>query len=168
MTTQAQRLERLEMLQDMLERHDEIFGKDVKFDIRMWFTDDDNVRKDCGTAACALGSAACYPPFMTMGLNIQDWQGKKPGEEDFSARHSDVCYDGEEGCSAGAEFFGITRQESEWLFNPDEYLTKDGYNYTDQALPRFVKPKVVAHRVGVLIEYYSKTTAEYLNRRAGL
>lgn len=119
-TTKQQSLERLKILKDMLERHDEIFPE-VEFDMDTWAdttneTPKDKQNKHCGTAACALGSAASYEPFRRRGLKLTD--------EPFPTPKFNLLY----GYEAGAEFFGISKGSSEMLFNPvyypDEYNVK--------------------------------------------
>lgn len=141
----AERLKRLELLNTMLMEHDHIFSK-VKFDIDVWnVSGEENINnvyhrvvlkksgEICGTAACALGSAALYEPFMKMGLRI--------------GYYNAPLYDENSEFDAGAEFFGINGRESEYLFSPSEY---------DQ---RKVTPRTVAKRVRELIKQYSKAAA---------
>lgn len=77
---------------------------------------------NCGTAACALGSAALYPPFIKQGLCVDESTGDGVRFEE----HLDF--------RAGAEFFGLQdwwipgsykRGDLEWLFwpDPDRVLT---------------------------------------------
>ncbi len=96
---------RLLKLRDMLERHHELFPQ-TEFDMLCWARDSWQSPTNCKTAACALGSAALYPPFKKMGLTLYD---DVPMFKDST------------GIDAGAEFFGITRHESEFLFDDNEY-----------------------------------------------
>lgn len=128
------RLERLTELQGMLTHHDQLF-KNLYFDMGTWFDPKDghedqqkNVTASCGTAACALGSAALHKPFMKQGLRIS---GDVP------------VFKGEYGEAAGAKFFGITDMESASLFDPSEY--EDWFN---------VSTTEVADKVAALIEKY--------------
>lgn len=136
------RIKRLKQLKYMLENHHKLF-KTVKFDIDTWCSIkemDDKIKdntpaneipKSCGTAACALGSAALYEPFRKEGLKIH------------CIVNADVIYRGAEGYDAGKKFFGITLNESENIFNPDFYMKSK------------VTPKDVAKKVIGLIAQYS-------------
>lgn len=64
--------------------------------------------RDCGTVACALGWAGSDPRFKAEGLQLEH-----PSYAPY--------FQGFTGYAAGAQFFGITRGQSEYLFNPDEY-----------------------------------------------
>lgn len=56
------RLRRLRTLASLMFHHKTAFKeKDLKFNINFWH---------CGTAACALGSAACYHEFNKEGLKF--------------------------------------------------------------------------------------------------
>ena len=149
------RLERLTELQGMLTHHDQLFTKKkVRFDIRNWAKlDYFDSETECGTAACALGSAALYEPFAKAGLCLSGGESGSP-----------VC-DSYEGYSAGAEFFGITPDESLFLFSPGaygdrshEYPTAPELNaiYGFMEPVRNVTPEHVAARVGKLIEKYKE------------
>lgn len=164
------RVKRLSMLKDMLDRHDELFPK-AKFDINEWLYVDgqdkpENYDKSgaclikegfCATAACALGSAALYEPFNKMGLKV------------FK---NVPQFNGVIGFDAGVDFFGISLEESYFLFNPSSYdeddslsdFTKNGAYNTQNIEPKVsgakhvrgkVKPKHVAERVKFLIDWYS-------------
>ena len=62
---------------------------------------------DCGTTACALGWAAAYPPFKTMGLSYRDREFYV-GEQHFSG----------DGYEAAAVFFDICHGTALDLFGP--------------------------------------------------
>ena len=109
------------------------FGEKVtKLNMGSWITH----IPDCGTAACALGAAACHPKFIEAGLHLTKVRRitsfllvPKFGEYRM--------YD------AGAEFFGITPMESEVLF--DQYAYPTRFNIT---------PAKVAERVKELLNKY--------------
>jgi len=135
------RLRRLKKLRYLMLNHDKIFPQ-IDFDLNTWWDgDSDELQhgstnaKDCGTAACALGSAACYKPFIEEGLHL-DERGHEP------------VYKGTTDWSAGGQFFGITYEESLYLFEPDKY-EEDGYWGRD------ITPEVVAERVSWLIKKYT-------------
>ena len=143
-------LSRLKKLKYMLEHHDEIFKKDDtskvkvdnkmytsvgKFDLSVWF------KPNCVSAACALGSAACYPPFKRMGLKLSGdslvgtgiWF--KPEYKEWTD------------FEAGAAFFSISLYESDWLFNPSHYEIEYENAEDDDSVLKLVTPKVVAESV---------------------
>lgn len=61
---------------------------------------------ECGTAACALGCAALYPPFQKEGLVI------------FG---SEVQYESRYGYDAASGFFKISKAHAQYLFSPTSY-----------------------------------------------
>ncbi|PHS61030.1 MAG: hypothetical protein COB09_18965 [Thalassobium sp.] len=142
------RIERLTMLADMLDRHDELFK--VVFDIRQWgseaihYETKQHEPELCGSAACALGSAAMYPPFMKQGLRLRYDSTGFMVRKDSNVLKEDVTpfYDGHADFMAGSWFFGITGGESCELFDGDEY----GYTKVTAAM--------VAERVRKLIKVY--------------
>lgn len=146
------RIERLETLYHILKNHKSIF-KEKEFDMNQW---------SCDTAACALGSAASYPPFIKKGLRIsleEDWLGR---EVAF------VIFNGSDGYNAGAEFFKIEHDETRWLFSPNEYINTSGEPYAAGFIKKYVTPDVVAKRVRALIDYYRVRPDGFLNPNYGL
>lgn len=159
-TIQQTRLKRLNELAFMLENHDKIFGAEVteltarnangvvKFDICQW-----TGKHGCGTAACALGSAALYKPFIKAGLKI--------------IKSVPTFKDNDE-WEAGAAFFKITFQESIFLFDPYAYqkhgiLSSSGDIYKEEIgfsgeddLTESVTARHVLGRVRKLIALYEK------------
>ena len=101
----------------MLTHHDQIFPK-VKFDIRVWSSSVEI--QDCGTAACALGSACLYEPFRKQGLGLCSPGGVKVWPYLTGIRNVPGC-DSPDGFEVGAAFFGISYSESKSLFNPGAY-----------------------------------------------
>lgn len=158
------RLDRLKKLHDLLINHDRYFPK-IKFDLDCWGNDENEElpgRKgiSCLTSACALGSAGLYPPFRRAGLQttVDKWDGVS------------VIFEHAEGFCAGQNFFGLSRTESNWLFNPSYYYflwegeyvsptSVDNYDEGDEAGDEFVdsiSPSIVAVRVQHLINHYTK------------
>lgn len=141
------RITRLRQLKNMLEKHDKIFPKRLEFHMNSWFEgklEKNKSIKDCGTAACALGSAACYTPFNKSGLTIirhRDYEGKLT--DSFEPK-----YKTHTGVSAGVRFFDISYDEANFLFMPEEYENGE----EDQKL---ISPNRVANRVQVIIDNYS-------------
>lgn len=74
----------------------------------------------CGTAACALGSAALYPPFIKQGLHVSktypDWANKKDNiDQVIGCTDPETGYKYENG-AAGQLFFGLSRAKSDLIF----------------------------------------------------
>lgn len=97
---------RLEMLVEMLENHEKHFPN-LEFNMGVWH---------CGSAACALGSAACYPPFVKEGLYLYEAESFYAVPviqeyEDLYVAHA-----------AGAYFFGIPAEKSRYFFYEGRYL----------------------------------------------
>ena len=63
----------------------------------------------CGTSACALGTAALYPPFQAKGLNIDKGCVS-------------VTYKGHYNFKAAAEFFEISYGKAKAIFYPSNRL----------------------------------------------
>jgi hypothetical protein len=129
------RLKRLKRLKRMLDNHDKLFTK-TKFNINGWCLTKVNKKGEvCNTAACALGSACLYKPFMKEGLKLDG--------------NNLPTYKRHEEFDAGAKFFGITDSESNYLFSPSAYNS----SYLEKPIKN-VKPKHVALRVQELIKQY--------------
>jgi hypothetical protein len=101
----------------------------------------------CGTACCAFGEGAFDPRFQKMGLKLTydswEWGNTidpcaspritktfKTVEEFNLFAHEretsrtiklNVQYKGLKGMGAASKFFGITEEEAEFLFDPEEY-----------------------------------------------
>lgn len=157
------RLSRLKELEFMLLNHKKIFKeKKITFDMWEWGTKQYDlkttkkiigkkkvpIKELCGSAACALGSAAIYPPFIKQGLHLKEdeisvkinYDRKVPElEYYFSFVPS---YKRETHKYAGAKFFGITDNEADNLF-----MT---INYEES----IITTKDVAERVKKLIKKY--------------
>lgn len=185
--TKTQRISRLKKLKYMLENHETIFAKpnqkgnlngQMAFSISAWkdnfgrnfyILDHTDValgkNADCGTAACALGSSAFYQPFRDLGLR-------------YSRKDACPVYgrgdDRAEEFEAGERFFGISYDESLFLFSPSEYR-QENIRYNRQkgkswktalkgecskvyssADYNLVTPHWVAKRVQKLIDHYSE------------
>jgi len=148
------RINRLKKLKYMLDNHDKIFPK-AGFDMGTWAHSEGTcppATLSCGTAACALGSAAFYPPLKKAGL-------KMGGDSRFLCPKYGLL----SGFGAGKAFFGISWVESGWLFNPDRYTTATGPRYKINSLSRYITPKVVAKRVAALIKAYSNSSTPNTN-----
>lgn len=126
------RLDRLYRLRSVVELHKGKRGKPVKLNgvERKW-----NMHKwDCGTSACALGSYALTPY----------------GRRHFKVRDNGITHreTGEPDQIGGAEHFGISDEEGEWIFMPPEYLSPDVYDVMPIA-----PTKVIAHIDKIIRKY---------------
>lgn len=147
-------------------------GISAFFDMRAWFikVDEQYVKEGaCSTAACALGSAALNPWFIKRGLKmvlseetlklwIEDSRVphgvpidraslEKDADDDkdkFSVHYGEVKFKGHTSMSAGEKFFGISKRESLWLFDPATYNPNDDY----------VSPARVIKRIDDVIAHY--------------
>lgn len=142
------KIKRLTMLKELMLNHDEHFPT-VNFNLSTWFTgdvlEDADIQESiqsgagCGYAACALGSAACWPPFREMGLKMDESM-----EPEFGNSMGDPIL-------AGAYFFGISEKQSEHLFFPSQYPHTQSSSIT---------PKEVADRVDILLQKEIKKTCK--------
>ena len=94
----------------------------------------------CGTVACALGHATTIPEFKKLGLRLvrrlaNHWAGWIELDQGIKGTSH--------GFSAGAELFGLSINQSEWLFSAVSY---------DAAV---VSPAMVADRIIELIDHGS-------------
>ena len=74
-------------------------SKNITFNLREWFS--------CGTAACAVGFAACHPWFNERELRL--------------SYNNNPMYDNMYNFSAAALFFGAQYGEARYLFAPQDY-----------------------------------------------
>lgn len=141
------RIRRLKQLSYMLKNHDTIFPK-VKFNLRLW----KGTEESCGTAACALGSACLYQPFVEAGLGLHDHIPITQAAYKEVTQDAQPIFQGKWEFEAGADFFGITSRESVNLFAPTEYTAEYG--------KARICPGAVAKRVDQLIKQYGGENAE--------
>lgn len=134
-----QTVERLTAMRGILNMHEraqkkgelcKLNGESRTFDMGTW---------DCDMAACALGSASMNPWFKERGLYASK------DVIDAIGFDSIPVYKGNRGCEAGAEFFGITLEESEYLFSIQRY---EGNSDS-------ISPEMVRDRVDELIKKYT-------------
>lgn len=133
-------VERLTMLRDLLLNLPEKLPELVAFDMGLWtYQIDRDIEEildpvhwlregECGTACCALGSAALYPPFQAAGLRLDN---------------GDVRYRNRAGIDAAVEFFDISKDFAESLFYPRSYR-----NSFD---PNPITPEEVAERISKVL-----------------
>jgi len=133
------RIEKLKQLKNLMDNHDKYFGRqNTSFCLHTWTS-----KTECGTSACALGSAAQHKPFMKRGLHLVNKEG-------YYTTREEPYFQGDYGMDAGKEFFEITLEESLWLFDPDAYFTSD------------IKLEHVSHRINTLIEHYSENAQPFI------
>lgn len=93
----------------------------------------------CGTAACALGTAALHPWFRLKGLKDQSDEVEESINGKPVEYFTPVC-NGKEAFEAGSEFFGINDHASNYLFNPNHYPSSHKESsYVANRIRQFVK-----------------------------
>lgn len=127
------------------------------FNMNKWAGHEHSVFEEnnvCGTTCCALGHAALQPFFQKQGLQLRTVFTLRPKvitsyealdrrlERDPDETLS-VYLENQKGYDAGAELFGISRQQAFLLFNPGRYRGR-------------VEPRHVADRVDKMIDAYKK------------
>lgn len=91
------------------------------FDLSTWragdcsgfVTDEKLNNHTCGTTACAVGWACSIPEFINLGLHMPLHR--------VSAWSSYPVFSGQVSWDAVEKFFGITQEESKYLFQSDYY-----------------------------------------------
>jgi hypothetical protein len=110
-------------INDLLEIGDKKYfmlgSKYVKFDMctfveKMYEKETTPDGHKCGTAACALGTLASMPFYRKKGLFIN----RSSDIPEFIDKRRDERHTG---MNAGAEFFQISRDASDYLFDPGHY-----------------------------------------------
>lgn len=111
--------ENLELMKTMLEevRDGKFKIEGMRFDLNHWW---------CGTAACAMGFATEYQPFIDKGLHLCSGY---PFFEKCS------------GLSAAEKLFDIDYRTAKYLFHPESYDLEDASN-----------PQKVIDRITELLE----------------
>jgi hypothetical protein len=149
----------VERLTHLLEIMEGVRDRQLSFNIGAWLThppasQSPKEPKDqwCGTTACALGYAALDPIFSEAGLKIK-FDGRIIDTlEEFNTIVHDgtknrrgigvwdvsISYNGEIAYEAGAAFFGISDQASEWLFDNMNY-DRSEYNNPSAVIARIKK-----------------------------
>lgn len=96
----------------------------------------------CGTTACALGLAMLSGEFAEWGL------GGSATIDSGSVQLHPSC-NGEDGFDAGAELFGISSHDSEYLFDPASYENTpqeaEGELFVAQRIRDFAAGHIEAH-----------------------
>lgn len=81
-----------------------------QFDMETW-----GQQSECGTVCCAFGHACSVPEFRAAGLELL-WKDESDG-----TRSAVPFFCGLAGFYAAREFFGISRQQAEYLFCDADY-----------------------------------------------
>jgi hypothetical protein len=98
----------------------------------------------CGSSACALGTAALHPWFISKGLRWVSAYSAIDDGLDNEVTPIDVEFQGYSNFDAAQKFFGITKNQAEYLFDPGNY-------------PRSHKsPRYVASRIRSLVKKIEK------------
>ncbi|MEN7527876.1 hypothetical protein [Cupriavidus sp. DL-D2] len=111
-------------------------------------------RWHCGTQFCTLGWATQLPEFQQAGLSLVE---ETDGYEHYYPPHfghSDL------GFSAGATFFGLTRDQADYLFAPVRIKAEPGFEIgvMQPSDPMGLSDKAVAlHRLDTLISELEAT-----------
>jgi len=114
---ETQRLERLSEILLVVEEHNL-----DQFNMDLWYRRTYEQKEGCGFSACAGGWAAIDPELRQQGLYLDE--------------NHHICYTESKGTgfTALSYFFGISDNESSFLFDPDAYsyehlenLEEDGY-----------------------------------------
>lgn len=93
----------------------------------------------CGSTACALGWAASMPEFRKRGLKLQweiyGWDHNMESEATVVMKNKAgfKIY----GDDAGAEFFGLTAEEAEYLFIPKGLGWTEGMGPENMSLAQY-------------------------------
>lgn len=102
----------------------------------------------CNTTACALGWAATLPENKKVGLKLR-----------YATGAINVSYKGHYSYSAGEHCFGISEQESFWLFDPKTYKYT-GTPFNEKCLTQKIRRpdmsrRAVARRIKKVIKTYN-------------
>lgn len=148
------------------------------FNMSIWYRKADTEEGDsdqsveCGYAACALGQAAIYPPFMEMGLRVELLSSS--GFVSFKKDERDYHH-----TRAGAAFFDLTVGEASFIFDVDEYywassydvmqdeVHKAGYNLDDFFLnsdkygPKEIPIETVIRRIDFVLNHPRAIRLDY-------
>lgn len=154
MITNEERLERLQELRDIMQRHHEADGQPAKLngvskylDMNTWC---------CETSACAFGSHALSPGGKAKGLQLVQHSVKNlPGELDVRYETDELVV---QGMDAAAAFYGLDDCEVLYLFDPSNYEDEvmeldESEVFYDEDMDRLVPARLVLERID---EVYSK------------
>lgn len=135
----------VEALQRLIHILENVEKQGLPFNINSWwdihpsgFSIGQDLEKPCGTAACAIGWAACDPWFKEQGLSIRAEALSKSGNPKWLVPH----FQGARGFEAAAKLFGIEVYVAQVLFDPHEYFPDEDVGTT---------PRDVIDRINHLI-----------------
>ena len=130
-----------------------------------FFTDIDDCRiippNACATAACALGTAALYPPLFDQGLRLITNTRLLKHKLHLGCT---VYYEGHTETDAGAKFFDLSYDEARFLFNPAYYVDENHLAIDEPIMeyPNDITRDVVINRIDALINGYDVGEREYI------
>lgn len=136
-------------IQERSRQYFQFYGDDRTTDLIPIIKQDINV--DCGSTACALGWAATIPEFREQGLQlfVQPHSGSYlPGLVVYTKKEDPDFY--ETNFYAAMHFFGLSEEESGYLFDPEFYVAED-FDGCRGDLPQ-TTPADVVERIFELLE----------------
>lgn len=158
--------DRLEIQIDVLEQ---VEALNRQFNMGAWFEKARDA-EPCRTAACAFGYAALDPRLQEMGLHLRVAYTDKDGSPqyrivrsnaDYSALHREVgsasvgaaqpVFGGDEAFGAAMEFYGISGNAADYLFDPTNY-SQDTSN---------IAPRDVITRIREVIDLDGEAPEEF-------
>lgn len=132
-----------------------------RFDYGSWVGSDWKGKPDlsCGTTACALGWATTMPEFRRLGLRLTKGR-PDPSNDVFDANmcvtlkqsHARATLDGS--FKAASKVFGLSEEESEYLFAPNADHPYDDYGKWSPGGE--ATPKEVARHIRRFVKLYRK------------
>lgn len=121
-----------------------------RFDYASWVGEDWQGAQDlsCGTTGCALGWAATMSQFRRLGLRLK-------GNSYFGG---EVVLGRSGGVNAAKRLFGLTYEEAEYLFVPNDGYNSDplDFEYHDDLDETKATPKYVARKIEKFVEGRTK------------
>lgn len=129
-----------------------------RFNFSTWVGYDWGGREDllCGTTACGLGWATTIPEFRTLGLRLMkfDKPGAAPHPQLVDDPETEPSFAWASTCKATKHVFGLTIDETEYLFTPmseEEELDEDNRDPDAQGedgrLSEWASPKRLARHL---------------------
>lgn len=161
------------MLQVYAERFKELYAMldglpSTKVDLKGWRYDstaksdyirrvsDKELLEECGTAACAVGWACAYPPFMAQGLH---WSYNNYPIYRANAQETYSSW------GAVEQFFGLGECMDEYLFLTTRECYPGSRGMPDEDVSRFVHIKDDRELVLARIRYHLLKTGEITQER---
>lgn len=139
----------IERLKHQIEILQDVAARGAHFDMDQWAGEWDH---GCGMAACAFGYGALDPAFQAEGLRLRFTNADRRREITTIEEYNAICreagqfepaFDGHVGFSAAVQFFDISMEYADWLFNAANYRGLD---------PSAITPGHVIARIERLLE----------------